>query len=372
MKRTHASVAAAACAGLIALSLTACGSDDPTGAGTDSQTESTISGTLNGGGSSAQDKAQQAWIAGFQTANPDVTVNYTKSDSGAGRQGLLDGSLDFAGSDSALSVDEEIPASAAVCSDGAAIDLPVYVSPIAVTFNLEGVDELNLSPAAVAGIFSGTITTWNDPAIVADNPDAGAALTGAITVVYRSDDSGTTKNFADYLADAAPAVWTYEVSSTFPVTKDTFQGQNGTSAVVQGIAAGNGTIGYADASAVGDLAMASLKVGEEFVAPSSEAAAAAVDASARDTEGRADNDVVIDIDRTTTASGAYPAIMVSYLAVCDTYATAAEADLIKAYATYAVSAAGQDQAAGAAGSAPISDALRTDVMAAIESITAAE
>ncbi|MBU4335110.1 MAG: phosphate ABC transporter substrate-binding protein PstS [Actinobacteria bacterium] len=372
MKRTHASATAVALASLVALSLAACGSDNATGDSSASsagdETASTLTGTLNGGGSSAQDKAQQAWIAGFQTSNPDTTINYTKSDSGAGRKGLLDGSLTFAGTDAALSVDDEIATSSTVCEGGQAIDLPVYISPIAITFNIPGVTELNLSADTVAKIFSGAITTWDDPEITADNPDA--TLSGAITVVYRSDDSGTTKNFTDYLAKAAPTVWTYEASNTFPVTKDTFQGQNGTSAVVQGIEAGTGTIGYADASAVGDLGTVSIKVGDEFVAPTAEAAAAAVDASSRDTEGRADNDIVIKIDRTTTAAGAYPAILVSYLAVCDTYATAADADLVKGYASYAVSADGQDQAATAAGSAPISDTLRTDVQAAIDSITA--
>jgi phosphate transport system substrate-binding protein len=372
VKRTHASATAVALASLVALSLAACGSDNATGDSSASsagnETASTLTGTLNGGGSSAQDKAQQAWIAGFQTSNPDTTINYTKSDSGAGRKGLLDGSLIFAGTDAALDVTKEISTSSTACEGGKAIDLPVYISPIAITFNIPGVTELNLSADTVAKIFSGTITTWDDPEITADNPKA--TLSGAITVVYRSDDSGTTKNFTDYLAKAAPSVWTYEASNTFPVTKDTFQGQNGTSAVVQGIEAGTGTIGYADASAVGDLGTVSIKVGDEFVAPTAEAAAAAVDASKRDTEGRADNDIVIKIDRTTTAAGAYPAILVSYLAVCDTYATAADADLVKGYASYAVSTDGQDQAATAAGSAPISDALRTDVQAAIDSITA--
>ncbi|MBU4214791.1 MAG: extracellular solute-binding protein, partial [Actinobacteria bacterium] len=237
-----------------------------------------------------------------------------------------------------------------------------------ITFNIPGVTELKLTPDTVAKIFSGAITTWDDAAITADNP--GAKLSGAITVVYRSDDSGTTKNFTDYLAKAAPSVWTYEASNTFPVTKDTFQGQNGTSAVVQGIQAGTGTIGYADASAVGSLGKVSVKVGTEFVAPSADAAAAAVDASKRDTDGRAANDIVIKIDRTTTAAGAYPAILVSYLAVCDTYATAAAADLVKGYASYAASADGQKQAATAAGSAPISDSLRADVQKAIDSIKA--
>ncbi len=127
-------IGAVALVGTLALTLSACGSDDATGtpsSDTGSQApESTLSGTLNGGGSSAQEKAQQAWVAGFQTANPDVTVNYTTTDSGAGRKGFLDSSLDYAGSDSALN-EEELASSTDRCFGGAGIDLPVYISPIA-------------------------------------------------------------------------------------------------------------------------------------------------------------------------------------------------------------------------------------------------
>ena len=354
--------------GTLAITLSACGSDDATGTGSTSDTgsdapASTLSGTLNGGGSSAQEKAQQAWVAGFQTANPDVTVNYTTTDSGAGRKGFLDSSLDYAGSDSALDEDE-LAESTDRCFGGAGINLPVYISPIAVAFNIDGVTELNLSPAVVAGIFAGTITAWEDPAITEANPDA--TLTGPITVVHRSDDSGTSKNFQDYLSKTAADVWTYEVSNTWPVQVG--QGANGTSGVVQTIQAAPGTIGYADASAVGELGKVSLGVGTEFVAPTADAAAKTVDVSPRD-DSRADGDIVIKVDRTTTESGAYPAILVSYLVVCNTYDSQEKVDLVKGFATYAVGAEGQDSAATAAGSAPISDTLRTDVQASIDAIT---
>ena len=359
-------IGAVALVGTLALTLSACGSDNATDTpaatgGASEAPASTLSGSLNGGGSSAQEKAQQAWVAGFQTANPNVTVNYTTSDSGAGRKGFLDASLDFAGSDSALNADE-IAQSATRCTGGAGIDLPVYISPIAVAFNIEGVKELKLTPDVVAKIFNGTITTWDDPAITGLN--SGAKVSGPITVVHRSDDSGTSKNFQDYLSKAAPSVWTYPVSNTWPVQVG--QGANGTSGVVQTIQAAPGTIGYADASAVGTLGKVSLGVGSEFNAPTADAAAATVAASPRDTT-RADGDIVVNIDRTTTATGAYPAILVSYLVVCNTY-PADKGDLIKGYATYASSADGQSKAATAAGSAPIPDTLATDVAASIAAI----
>lgn len=373
MKRTHA-VGAALLAGFTALALAACGSDDntnpstsnePTDQTTSEEPGSELSGTLAGEGASSQDKAEQAWVAGFQTANPNVTVNYTATDSGGGRGKFLEGSVDFAGTDSALN-DDELASSVDRCYGGTGIDLPVYISPIAVAFNIEGVTELSLTPDVVAKIFAGAITTWDDPAVTELN--SGVALSGPITVVHRSDDSGTSKNFQEYLAATAPDVWTFEVSNTWPANVG--QGANGTSGVVQTIQAAPGTIGYADASAVGTLGTVSLGVGSEFVAPTADAAAATLDASPR-ADGRADNDIVISIDRTTTASGAYPAILVSYLAVCDTYDSQEKADLVKAYLSYVVSPEGQEAAATAAGSAPLSDALRADVQAAIDAIAAA-
>ena len=376
MKRTHA-VGAAMLAGLTALALAACGSDDnsggtpsdaPTSGATTAAMETTpavvLSGTLNGGGSSAQANAQKAWVAGFQTANSGVTVNYSSTDSGSGRTGFIQGSLDFAGSDAALSTDELSQAQAR-CSGGSAIDLPVYVSPIAVAFNIPGVTTLNLKPDVVAKIFSGAITTWNDPAITADNPGV-SALTGAITVAHRSDDSGTSKNFQDYLSKVAPDVWTYTVGNTWPVNVG--QGGNGTQGVVQILQGGTGTIGYIDASALGSLGAAAIGVGSTFVGPTADAAAAAVDASPLDTT-RGANDIVVNIDRTTTAAGAYPAVLVSYLVVCGTYDTQAKADLVKGYATYVASTEGQSAAASAAGSAPISADLSAKVTTAIGAIT---
>ncbi|MCL2468439.1 MAG: phosphate ABC transporter substrate-binding protein PstS [Micrococcales bacterium] len=364
MKRTFAIAGALA----LALGLAACGSDDPTGSGTDDTSESSLSGTLDGGGASSQSKAQEAWMAGFQTEHTGTTINYSVSDSGAGRKGLLDGTFSYAGTDSALTTDE-IASSSKVCSGGQAFDVPVYVSPIAVAFKVAGVDSLNLDAETVAKIFSGQITSWSDPAITADNEAVADKLTGSISVMYRSDDSGTTKNFTEYLSKAAPDVWTYEVSSTFPVSKDTFQGLNGTSAVVQGVDGGTGTIGYADASAIGKLGTVKVKVGDAFVGPTADAAVATLADSARNTEGRADNDIVFSINRTTAAAGAYPVILVSYLAVCDTYASADKADLVKAFVSYVVSEQGQSTAASAAGSAPISADLRAEILAAVETIT---
>lgn len=326
---------------------------------------SNLSGTLAGQGASSQSVAQQTWTAGFQTAHPGVTVNYAPDGSGAGRDGFTAGAVAFAGSDRALKGDEEVAGSFANCtSDSLALNLPVYISPIAIIFNVEGVDELKLSPDTVAKIFSGAITHWNDPAIAATNE--GATLPdAAITAVHRSDDSGTTENFTDYMFQIAGEVWTEEPDGEWPTA---FGGEaaKGTSGVVDAVANGSNTIGYADASQAGELGIAEVQVGDTFFGPTAEAAAALVDASPK-VEGRGDHDWALELDR--EAEGAYPIALVSYAIVCETYKDAATAELVKAYVGYLASPDGQAAAASAAGSAPLSSTMSANVQSALDSVS---
>jgi len=144
----------------------------------------------------------QVWKSGFQSANSGATINYDPAGSSAGREQFISGGVEFAGSDSYLS-DDELQQAQDQCG-GPAIEYPVYVSPIAVIYNLSGVDSLQLSPQTLAPIFAAKITKWNDPAIAADNPDA-TLPDQDINAVHRSDGSGTTDNFTDYL-DAVEVV----------------------------------------------------------------------------------------------------------------------------------------------------------------------
>jgi phosphate transport system substrate-binding protein len=356
IKKSALKIAGLAIAGTIAL--TGCAANEGATNG------DSLSGTLNGAGSSAMGSAQEAWIAAFQTANGAVTINYDPTGSGAGRESFIAGAVNFAGSDSYLK-DEELALTFAACAPGTTpFEVPVYISPIAVIFNVEGVTDLNLDAATIAGIFKGDITKWNDAAIVALNPEANLPAAN-ITAVHRSDDSGTTKNFSDYLSKTAESIWDGEVSDVFPYQSG--EGAKGTSGVVDAVTNGTNTIGYADASKAGSLSIAKLKVGEEFVALSNESAAAIVDASPA-VEGRDATDLAIKIDRATTASGAYPLVLVSYLIGCNEYADPAVGALVKAYASYLVSTDGQAHAATSAGSAPLSAALTAKVTAVISAI----
>ncbi|MET4060612.1 phosphate transport system substrate-binding protein [Arthrobacter sp. UYP6] len=364
-------VRSAALLSVAALALSACGSDSattPAGGSTPSSAESTLTGTLSGSGASSQDSAMQAWIAGFTAANPDTAVQYSPDGSGAGRKALLAGGVQFAGSDSYLD-DEEAAAAAETCGPDGALHIPAYISPIAVAFNLPGVDSLNMDAATIAKIFRGEITAWNDPAIAGANPDAELP-DSAITVVHRGDESGTTKNFTEYLSAVVPEVWTEKASGEWPATIGNGENASGTGGVVSLVTSTEGAITYADASAAGDLGTVRVKVGEDYVPLSAEAAAKAVEASTPVTgEGRPAGDLAMDLDRDTAESGAYPLVLVSYHVWCTTYEDQETVDLVRAFGDYVVSEEGQATAAEAAGSAPLSEALRGKAVTALEGIS---
>jgi phosphate transport system substrate-binding protein len=368
-----------AVAGASALVLAGCATNEaaPTAtesAGGSTSTEETVvplEGTLDGSGASSMASGQEAWVAGFQLLNPGVTVNYNPTGSGTGRDQFEQGLTFFTGSDSALK-DEEIATPHPNCSpaDGPMFEFPIWISPIAIIFNLDGIDSLNMTPDTVAQIFTGEITKWNDSRIAADNP--GVSLPNLnITAVHRSDESGTTANFTDTIAKAAPNTWLLngENAGKFEAWPAEWGGEGGqgTSGVIAAIAAGQGTIGYADASRAGDFGTVAFGVGGEFVPYSAEAAAKIVDISPL-VEGRPDSMLTYNLDRDTTESGVYPIVLVSYLQGCMDYADDAKAELVKAYASYMLSAEGQQYASDAAGNAPISDALRQKAQAIIDQV----
>lgn len=360
MKRISPAIAVAAC---LALTLSGCGSDDPTGAKAvgGSGGQKTV---LQGIGSSAQKSAIDAWTAGFDKKQSDVTVQYSPDGSGAGVKQFLSGAAKFAGSDKYLD-DDQVKAAKSVCGANGAYEFPVYISPIAVAFNLPGVKNVNLAPETIAKIFSGKITTWNDKAIKKDNPKAKLPST-TITPVHRSDDSGTTNNFTDYLHQTAPKAWPEAAAETFPHKGEA---ASGTTGVVQTVQGAEGAIGYIDASAVGkDLGTAKIKVGNTFTKMSSKGAATVVGESEQ-VSGRAKHDHAIDLSRTTTTDGAYPLVLVSYHMVCGSYKDKETADAVKAWEKYVVSEGAQKAAEENAGSAAIPRNVADKAAQAIDSIT---
>jgi len=371
-------VLAAAC--VLVLGLAACGGSDSSSSSSSTESSESenesgggapsaeVSGEIAGAGSTAQEAAQNAWIAEFENAYGGATLAYDGVGSGGGREKFISGGVAFAGSDTPLSESEgELAKAVKRCEPGELVEVPDYISPIAIIYNLPGVEELKLDPDTLAEIFNQEIENWNDPKIAKENPEAELPDT-RIVPVNRSDESGTTENFTDYLSQAAPSVWTHEVSGDWPVKGG--EAASGTSGVVEAVSAGEGAIGYADESQAGELGKAMIKVGSTYAEPTPEAAAKVLDLSKEDPELEKGSKSVIafEIDRKTEASGVYPIILVSSLIGCTKYKSADEAALVKAYFEYAISPEGQALAEEQAGSAPLSEALTKKVEAAVGAI----
>ncbi len=344
-----------------ALVAAACGDDD-------SDSASAADGTLDGSGSSAMGAAMSAWAAEFQRQSGTV-VEYDAIGSGGGRDQFLDDVTTFAGSDVPLD-DDEYQQSISRCEgDQGAVNLPHFVSPIAVFYNLPEIEgeQLNLTNDALAGIFMGDVTNWSDPAIVDANPDLDLP-DRALEAVVRNDDSGTTDNFTQYLTANAPEVWTPGVFGEWSEEGPTGVGSaQFTEGVVAAVAAGEGSIGYADYGQIGDLPAAALEVAGDFVRPSPEGAALVFDESER-VNGNNELDFAYELNRTPTNPDVYAMSLVAYHIVCLEYDDADTADRVKQFLTFVGSDEGQMIAEELAGSTPISNSLRDQLLITIDAI----
>jgi phosphate transport system substrate-binding protein len=231
-----------------------------------------VSGTIKAAGSTFQTNFQQSAISAFKSVSPNITVDYDPVGSGTGRSDLYSNTVLFAGSDSPVPSKEasEVPSGKTI------LYFPVQVGPIAMAYNLPGVTGLKLDATTLAGIFQGTIKTWDDPAIKALNPSLSLPGT-TITLAVRSDSSGTTANFSQYLVDAAGSAWKLGTSSTI-TWPSTARAGDGGSAVAQIVKTTTGAIGYVDfstATAASLQAAAIKNSAGAYVAPSSASATAA-------------------------------------------------------------------------------------------------
>ncbi|WP_051067190.1 phosphate ABC transporter substrate-binding protein PstS [Alloscardovia criceti] len=364
--------------GASVFSLAACGDNVPSSSLTEASWSATqlehLEGEFAAAGASSQKSAVDAWIVGFSAAQPDTAISYDPSGSGAGVNTFLTGAIAWAGTDSPLS-DEQLEESADVCAQGTAFEVPAYVSPIALAYNLSdyGLEDnaIQMSPQTIAKVFQGKITMWNDPEIQAENPSIAAQLPELeITPVWRSDKSGTTKTFQKYLHAAAPEVWTSEPTETWP--NSVGQGAKGTPSVVMTIGQAQGTIGYADYAQIAGLGAIAVKVGDSYVAPSPDATAKLIENSPLKTDIEGENRYVVDVDYATEVEGVYPIALVSYDVACQTYKSHRTATFVKQWLTYVLSDAGQKIAQDNAGSAALPSALRQQMMTTVDSITSEE
>ncbi|WP_018653707.1 phosphate ABC transporter substrate-binding protein PstS [Actinomadura flavalba] len=350
-------------AGVVALS--ACGSDanTPTSAAPSGDIDC-ATGTVNAAGSSAQKNAIEEWTKIYASKCAGASLNYNANGSGAGIQLFNQGQVAFAGSDSALKP-EEAQAAKTRCTGGDALNLPMVVGPVAVVYNLDGVDGLKLSPATIAGIFSGKIKTWNDPAIAKENE--GAKLpSDPIKTVYRADESGTTDNFTKYLKATAADAWQWEPAKKWP--NSTGQGANKSDGVTSQVKSTKGAISYVEMSYAENnkLQTAQVKNGAgEYTKLSADSASKAV--AGAEVVGTG-NDLALKIDYATKEAGAYPIVLVTYEIACTKGLPAEQAKFVKSFLTYTASADGQ-KALNGLGYAPVPDAVLTKVQASVKALS---
>ena len=369
----------AAVVGLLAAStlvLSACGSDNNDQAGSGSSSSATGSASASGGcagkktlranGSSAQANAMTRFVAAYEAACPGYSLDYTSDGSGAGVLAFTGNQNDFAGSDSPLDPAKgEVAAAKARCGSDA-WNLPVVFGPIAVTYNVKGVDKLILDGPTTAKIFNGGITTWDDPAIAKLNPDAKLP-SEKITVLYRSDESGTTDNFQKYLDAASDGAWGKGAGKVFAGgVGEGAKGNEGTSAAIKST---DGSITYNEwsfATAQGlDIASIVTSAGPDPVAISTETVGKTIEGATVKGTG---NDLVLDTSTfyKPTATGAYPIVLATYEIVCSKYADADTGAAVKSFLTTTIGA-GQEGLADN-GYIPIPEAFKPKLAAAIAAI----
>jgi phosphate transport system substrate-binding protein len=312
-------------------SSTSSGSGSSAPASGSSSSAAAASGTINAAGSTFQLNFQQDAISQFKSTDPNITVNYAGVGSSTGRADFYKNTVLFAGSDSPIPSKEasEVPAGKTV------LYFPVQIGPIAIAYNLSGVTGLKLDAPTLAKIFQGQIKTWDDPAIKALNPGLSLPST-AITLAVRSDGSGTTANFTQYLVDAAGSGWTLGTGSTvkWPSTARAGDGGSGVAQIVKSTAGAIGYVDYSTASA-SNLSAASIKNSAgDFVAPSSTSAAAAA------THVTPKSDLTfLAVDEPGATS--YPITYQSWDLVYAVQPNATDVALLKAYLGYLLSSTGQ-------------------------------
>ena len=313
-------------------------------------------GSLSGQGSTfVANFLDQCKADAVKAGGPSVT--YQATGSGAGRNGFIEGTVDFAASD--------VPFSSAEKSKAAAkpyVYVPLVAGGVAVTYNVPGVTSLTLSGPTLGKIFTGQIVSWNDKVIAAENP--GVKLPKLVLrVVVRSDSSGTSNVFSSYLAAASKGVWTKGATSTFPVPPTVGIGQKGSDGVGNYVAGpqGKGSITYAEVSFAKKRKLGIAKIinaAGKAVSPDAKAVTEALNASPI----AADN--VVTVDPLATAAAAYPIAAIAYLIVPK---KTAKADDLKAFGALALGSC-QAKAEGI-GYAPLPSKVLTKAKAALGTIS---
>jgi phosphate transport system substrate-binding protein len=262
--------------------------------------------SLQGAGASFPNPLYQKWMSEYGKVKPNVKLDYQSIGSGGGIKQLKEQTVDFGASDAPMK-DEDLKS-----APGEVLHVPTVLGAVVITYNLEGVSQpLRFSPEVLADIFLGKTKKWNDPKIVADNPGVTLPATD-ITVVHRSDSSGTSAVFTDYLSKVSPE-WKEKVGAGVSPSWPTGLGQKGNEGVTGQVKQTPNTVGYVElAYAVQNkLPVAQIKnASGAFITPS----IAAVTAAASGSLATTPEDLRVSI---TNAAGAdaYPISSYTYILV---------------------------------------------------------
>ena len=365
------SAAIAGVAAITSVSLVACGGSNDTAAEGDNATDATNieglsgqTGQLVAEGATSQANAMDYFGSRYAEAVPGANLAYNATGSGSGIKNFIGNQAVFAGSDSALKEDKgEVEKARERCGGNDAWHLPMVIGPVAIAYNLEGVDELNLTIDNVVEIFNGTIKNWNDPKIAENNKDAQLPDQN-ISVIYRSDESGTSDNFQKFLSAASDGKWEGE-GKAFP--QNVGAGANGSTAVAEQVKATSGAVTYVEAGYAHDLdlGVANIDFGSGAVELNNESVNKALANVQFKSEG---HDMVVD-SKSLFASkneGAYPLVLTTYEIVCSKGYDEATKNMVKDFLNIVLES--QDAELEDAGFIPVSGEFADKLKAAVDAI----
>lgn len=339
LKRRALIILARTLAILLMFSLTACNPRYSEGVSTHPDetkpSPSAPSTVLGAAGSTFIAPLMSKWVSGYQKDHPQVHINYRPIGSGGGIEEMKRGYLSFGASDAPLSDDQLKELSPL-------IQVPASAGPVCVIYNLPRLSsQLKLSAKALSGIFDGTIVTWQDPAIVKDNP--GVQLPrAAVIVIHRSDGSGTTNIFTSYLSKASQD-WSTKVGHGLTVSWPVGLGAEGSKGVLDLVKQSLGTIGYLELSYAkqNGVPVASIENRSgQFVPPTPATAAAAIRAFGDDLAKDVRTPIV---DPPASAADAYPISGLTFILIPKDRPDVAEQETVKDFIAFAIST-GQNSA----------------------------
>jgi phosphate transport system substrate-binding protein len=317
--------------------------------------------SLSGAGSTFVNPVMSRWTVDFSQAHPNVSINYQSIGSGAGIQQVKAGTVNFGASDAAIT-------DAAMATMVPIIQIPESAGPVCITYNLPGLTApLRLSPAALAGIFLGTIKTWTDPVLVKDNP--GVQLPKLPVVVsHRSESSGTTSIFTTYLAAVSPD-WNTKVGKGTAVSWPTGIGGKGSEGVTGNIRNTAGALGYVELTYAqqNHLPTAAIEnAARQFVQPTAAGTTSAIAAFGAQLAQDPRTPIV---NPPASAADAYPISGLTFLIIPKDGPDKATRTALKQFAQYIIT---DGQAtAGALNYAPLPDSVKQFDQQQLQLLTAA-